>query len=145
MHYYLADRRAAEREPGARAILLDQDGLVGEATTANVLVYRKTEGLVSPTAEHILFGVSLGVVKGLAAKLRLPFVTRSVYPDELRTADEAMLASTSVCLLPIVRCDGRAIGSGQPGPIYRQLLAAWNDLVGLDVAEQARRCAARRK
>ena len=143
MHYYLADREAAARQPGARAILLDQDGFVAEASTANVLVYRDGEGLVSPPHEHILAGVSLGVVHELAKQIGVPFVTRPLSVAELRSADEAMLTSTSICVLPIVECDGRAIGSGKPGPIYRQLLAAWSELVGLDVADQARRFANR--
>jgi branched-chain amino acid aminotransferase len=49
-----------------------------------------------------------------------------------------MLTSTSVCLLPIVECDGKPIGDGRPGPVYNQLLKAWSDMVGLDVAAQAR-------
>ena len=143
MHYYLADLRAAADQPGARAVLLDQDGNVGEATTANVLVYREPEGLVSPPDEHILFGVSLGVVRELAGRLGVPFVERHLSIDELHTADEVMLASTSVCLLSVVECDHRPIGSGTPGPMYGRLLAAWSDLVGLDVAQQARRFASR--
>ncbi|MEX0643443.1 MAG: aminotransferase class IV [Pirellulales bacterium] len=145
MHFYLADRAAAARQPGARAILLDDDGFVAESTTANVLVYRAGEGLVSPPREHILAGVSLGVVRELAAQIGTPFVMRPLAVDELRTADEAMLASTSVCLLPVVECDGNRIGPGIPGPIYRQLLAVWSKLVGVDVAEQARRGARRRE
>jgi len=31
MHYYLADREAARRCAGARALLLDQRGFIGEA------------------------------------------------------------------------------------------------------------------
>jgi branched-chain amino acid aminotransferase len=145
MHYYLADRAAVAKRPGARAVLLDEDGLVAEATTANVLVYRADEGLVSPPREHILAGVSLGVVEELAAQLGIPFLMRPLTVDELRTADEAMLASTSVCLLPVVECDGNIIGDGKPGPVFRRLLAAWSELVGVDVADQARRCATRRR
>ena len=143
MHYYLADREAAARRPGARAILLDQDGFVAEASTANVLVYCDGEGLVSPPHEHILAGVSLGVVHELSRQIGVPFVTRPLSASELRSANEAMLTSTSICVLPIVECDGEAIGSGKPGPMYRQLLAAWSELVGLDVADQARRFANR--
>jgi branched-subunit amino acid aminotransferase/4-amino-4-deoxychorismate lyase len=145
MHFYLADRAAAAKQPGARAVLLDADGFVAEATTANVLVVRDGEGLVSPPREHILAGVSLGVVQELADEIGVPFVMRPLAVDELRSADEAMLASTSVCLLPVVQCDGNKIGHGRPGPIFRRLLGAWSKLVGVDVAEQARRCAARRK
>jgi branched-subunit amino acid aminotransferase/4-amino-4-deoxychorismate lyase len=144
MHFYLADRRAAAMRPDARAILLDDDGFIAEATTANVLVYRAAEGLVSPPKEHILFGVSLGVVHDLASRLDIPFVTRPVSVDDFRTADEAMLTSTSICLLPIVECDGRPIGDGCPGPIYGRLLAAWSELAGVDIAAQARQWAARR-
>jgi branched-chain amino acid aminotransferase len=138
MHYYLADTRADAERPGARALLLDQDGNLGEATSANVLVYRKAEGLVSPPGEHILFGVSLGVVRELAGRLGVPFLERHLTVDELLAADEGMLASTS-----IVQCDGRPIGGGVPGPVYRRLLAAWSEMVGLDVADQARRFARR--
>jgi branched-subunit amino acid aminotransferase/4-amino-4-deoxychorismate lyase len=143
MHYYLADRAAAAQRPGARAILLDQDGFVAEASTANVLVYRDGEGLVSPPHDHILAGVSLGVVRELAGQIGVPFITRPLSVAELHAADEAMLTSTSICVLPIVECDGRAVGNGDPGPIYRRLLTAWSELVGLDVAEQARRLANR--
>jgi branched-subunit amino acid aminotransferase/4-amino-4-deoxychorismate lyase len=143
MHYYLADRSAAAQRPGARAILLDQDGFVAEASTANVLVYRDGEGLVSPPHEHILAGVSLGVVHELAGQIGVPLVTRPLSVAELHAADEAMLTSTSICVLPIVECDGRAVGDGKPGSIYRRLLTAWSEFVGLDVAEQARQFAIR--
>jgi branched-subunit amino acid aminotransferase/4-amino-4-deoxychorismate lyase len=144
MHFYLADYHAAALQPGARAVLLDENAHIAEATTANVLLYRQGEGLLSPTREHILFGVSVGVVQELAAKLGVPFQERQLSVDDLRTADEAMLTSTSICLLPIVECNGQPMGNGQPGPMYRRLLAAWSDLAGIDIAEQARTIAARR-
>jgi branched-subunit amino acid aminotransferase/4-amino-4-deoxychorismate lyase len=143
MHYYLADLAASARQPGGRAILLDDEGYVAEASTANVLAYRTGEGLISPPRERILSGVSLGVVEELAGRLGVPFVMRPLTAQELRTADEAMLASTSVCVLPIVTCDGEPIGTATPGPVYRRLLEAWSEMVGLDVAEQARRYAIR--
>lgn len=143
MHYYLADREAAMQRAGARAIVLDQDGYVAEATSANVVVYREGEGLISPPHEHILFGVSLGVVKELAARLDLPFTTRPLSVEEFCTADEALLASTSICVLPIVECNGRPIGDGRPGPTYRRILTTWSELVGIDVAAQARQFANR--
>jgi branched-subunit amino acid aminotransferase/4-amino-4-deoxychorismate lyase len=143
MHYYLADRQASSRRPGARAILLDQDGYVAEASTANVLVYRDGEGLVSPPHDHILAGVSLGVMHELADEISMPITRRPLSVAELRGADEALLTSTSVCVLPIVECDGQPIGNGEPGKTFSQLLAAWSELVGLDVADQARRFAIR--
>jgi len=143
MHYYLADMRARAKQPGARALLLDQEGFVAESTTANVLVYREREGLSTPPDDHILVGVSLGVVHELAGRLGIPFMRRRLTVDELRNADEVMLASTSVCLLPVVECDGRPIGGGTPGKAFARLLEAWSEMVGVDIAQQARCHAAR--
>ena len=50
MHYYLADRSAQRADPAARALLLDAEGYVVEASTANVVVYRQDEGFISRPA-----------------------------------------------------------------------------------------------
>ncbi len=139
MHYYLADRGARAIDPAARALLLDDDGCVLEATTANVLVYRKSEGLLSPPREKILPGISVATTLDLAEQLGLPHCERFLHVDELACADEVMLTSTSLCIVPVVKIDGQLIGDGRPGPVYRQLLAAWGELTGVDIAGQASR------
>jgi branched-chain amino acid aminotransferase len=138
MHYYLADQEARRREPDARALLLDQDGYIGEASTANVVIYNEGEGIVSPRMDKVLPGVSVAVLRELAQSEGVPFMERDLSPEEFRAADEAWLSSTSICLLPIVRCDREAMGAGKPGPMYARMLGAWDQAVGLDVAEQAR-------
>jgi branched-subunit amino acid aminotransferase/4-amino-4-deoxychorismate lyase len=143
MHYYLADSQAARAEAGARALLLDQEGYVAEASTANVIVYREREGLATPPEEHVLFGVSLRVVQELAVMLDMPFNKRRLTVDDLLSADEAYLAGTSICLLPIVRCNRQPIGGGVPGPMFGRLLRAWSEMVGVDIAAQALRFASR--
>lgn len=137
MHYYLADQEARRLEPGARALLLDHDGFVGEASTANVLMYRGAEGIVSPPMAKVLPGVTVGVTRELATVEGIPFVERDIAPEELTSADEVWLSSTSVCLLPATHIDGRPVGAGAPGPVYARMLATWGEHVGLDVAAQA--------
>jgi branched-subunit amino acid aminotransferase/4-amino-4-deoxychorismate lyase len=144
MHYFLAEAQAKARRPGARAILLDQHGNVAESTTANVLIYRAEEGLSTPPSDHILVGISLGVVQELAGRLGIPFMRRRILPEEIAASDEALLTSTSVCILPVVECNGKSIGSGRPGAISQKLLAAWSELAGVDVVAQARRFATRK-
>lgn len=143
MHYYLADQQAQRRKPGARALLLDQDGFVGEASTANVVAYRKGEGVVSPKIAKVLPGVSVGVLRELAEALGERFVERDMTIDELLHADEVWLCSTSVCVLPVASCEGRPLIHGGPGEAYRRFLAAWSERVGVDIAAQAERFAAR--
>jgi branched-chain amino acid aminotransferase len=143
MHYYLADRRAAGRDPGARALLLDREGFVTEASTANILVFKSPQGLISPPSEKILRGISLAVLVELARQIGIATVYRDLTPQEVAAADEVLLTSTPVCLLPVTRFDGRPIGDGWPGEVFRRLLAAWSGLVGMDVAGQAKSFAGR--
>jgi branched-chain amino acid aminotransferase len=139
MHYYLADHRAAAIDPQARALLLDSQGLVTEASTANVLIYRGGEGLVSPRYANILHGVSLSVVAELAEQLGIPFNHRDITVDDVAAADEVFLTSTTTCILPVTRFNGRPIGAEQPGSLFSRLLAAWSELVGVDIIGQAER------
>ena len=139
MHYFLADRLAHTIDPGSRAVLLDQDGYVSEASTANVLFYSRREGLVSPPRDKILPGVSLSVLAELAAGLGIAFQFRKVPLEELATADEILMCSTSPCVWPVTRLNGQPLEPGAQGPVYQQILRAWSELVGVDIAAQARR------
>jgi branched-subunit amino acid aminotransferase/4-amino-4-deoxychorismate lyase len=143
MHYYLADLAASKQDPQARAILLDNRGHVTETATANVLAYRRDEGLVSPPRATILPGISLLFVQELGMSLGIPYTERDLYIEDLSTADEVLLTSTPNCLLPAVRINGKPIGDGRPGEAFHKLRAAWNDAVGLDIAAQSRRFARR--
>ncbi len=145
MHYYLADQRAAESDPGARAVLLDLNGYVTETSTANVLIYRAAEGLVSVPHHKVLHGISMSVLTELAETLGIAASQRELTPDDLATAEEVLLASTPFCLLPATRLAGRPIGAGRPGPVFQRLLAAWSERVGLDIAAQARQFATRER
>jgi branched-chain amino acid aminotransferase len=138
MHYYLADREAARRYPGSRALLLDQRGYIGEASTANIVCYFKNRGLVIPRQEGVLPGISQECLFELADELGLSRQEDDITPQQLQAADEAFLTSTSVCILPVVTVDDQPLGGGAPGPMFQQLLAAWSKRVGVDVAKQAK-------
>jgi branched-subunit amino acid aminotransferase/4-amino-4-deoxychorismate lyase len=143
MHYYLADRQARRIDPDSRALLLDEDGFVCEATTANVTAYFQKEGLVSPRHSKILPGISVAMLADLCRTLAIPFVERDLTPRDIATADEILLCSTSPCVLPVVRLDGQPIGTGIPGPIFARLINAWSAEVGIDIIAQARQFATR--
>jgi branched-subunit amino acid aminotransferase/4-amino-4-deoxychorismate lyase len=143
MHYYLADRSAEARSAGARALMLNDQGLVTEATTANVLIYHEAQGLATPRAEQVLPGISLACVAQLAANLGLPLVERDSAPQELAAADEVLLCSTSPCLLSVVRFNGQPVGGGRPGAVAEALRGAWSRMVGVDIVDQAQRFAHR--
>ena len=138
IHYYLADRQATTLQTGARALLLDLDEFVTESSTANLVLYRASEGFISPPLEKILHGISLSVLTELAAAAGIAFHYRDITVDDVFAADEALLCSTSPCLWSVVELNGRALGNGKPGPVFTQFLSAWSDLVGIDIAKQTR-------
>jgi branched-chain amino acid aminotransferase len=137
MHYFLADKAAREQDPAARALILDAAGFVNEASTANVLIYRAAEGLISPPKAKILPGVTVAAIAELAAELKIPFVYRDITVSEVATANEVLLCSTSPCVWGVTSFNQQPIGNGQPGPIVQQLQQAWSRMVGVDIVHQA--------
>ena len=142
MHYHLADREAEAAEHGSRAILCHADGRVSETSTANIAIVRSGT-ILAPPPTDALRGVSLHYLRQLAEARDIRWREESLQSAALATADEILLSSTPNCLLPATRFDGLPVGVGQPGPLYRQLLAAWSESVGVDIAGQAQACSAR--
>ncbi|REJ83264.1 MAG: branched-chain amino acid aminotransferase [Planctomycetota bacterium] len=143
MHYYLADQEAHAVDPDAAALLLDLEGNVTETGGANFLIVEQG-AIVSPTTRNTLPGVSKQTVSELAADLGIPFVERDFQVYNVMNADEAFLATTPVCVMPVTRINGSDIGDGKPGPVVARLQAAWSERVGLDITRQIRDGAARR-
>ena len=135
LHFYLADQEARQVDPQAIALLLDVEGNVTETSGANFLIVERGT-IVSPTERNTLSGVSRATVIELAARLGIPFAERDFPPSAVMKADEAFLSGTSICLCPVTKINGEIIGDGQPGSVYRRLIAAWSELVGVDVAGQ---------
>jgi branched-chain amino acid aminotransferase len=139
MHYYLADQQARHIAPGARALLLDEGGLVTEASTANVVIYTAADGLISPPQEQILPGVSVAVLQELASKLGIPFIHRAMTVADVADANEVLLCSTSPCVWSVTHLNAQPITDGKPGPICQRLRTAWSELVGIDIEAQAKK------
>ena len=136
LNFVLAELEVADVDPEAFPVLLDTDGNVGESTGANFCVI--TDGVLrTPDDGSTLQGVSRMTLLELAGQLGIPTAVEPLQPYDVYTADEAFLCSTPYCLLPVGRADNRQIGDEVPGPVTRQLLAAWSEMVGLDIVDQA--------
>jgi branched-subunit amino acid aminotransferase/4-amino-4-deoxychorismate lyase len=135
MHFYLADKEAQQTDPDASALLLDLNGNVTETAAANFLIVERGV-IVSPTLANILPGISRATVIELARALGIEFIERDLQVPDVTGADEAFLTSTPYCLMPVTKINSVHIGDGRPGPLYRRLLAAWGQRVGLDIEMQ---------
>jgi branched-subunit amino acid aminotransferase/4-amino-4-deoxychorismate lyase len=135
MHYFLADHEARLVDPDAIPLLLDLDGNITETGGANFLIVERGT-IVSPTLRNILPGISRQAVIELAARLGIPFVERDIQVHSVMNADEAFLTSTPFCVMPVTRINGVSIADGRPGPLYRQLIEAWSETVGVNILGQ---------
>lgn len=115
----LARQRA--KEAGVFEAIFVLDGVVTEGSVSNVLVVRHGILATAPDGARILSGVTRSLVLDLARKERLPVEERAVSLEELRHADEVFLCGTTVEVLPVVRIDGRVVGTGKPGPLTSRL------------------------
>ncbi len=113
-------RHAAQAAGEHEGLLVDAAGCVREGASSTFYAVQGGSLLIPPP-EEILEGVTLQIVLSLAAQAAIP-VHRVHLPLAARDGwDEAFLTSTSRHVLPLVRLDGAAIGSGAPGPVTGEL------------------------
>jgi D-alanine transaminase len=115
--------RQAAIDQGARdAWLIDKDGAVTEASSANAWIVTQSGKLVTRRADHaILRGITRTVVFDQVKGQGLAIEERSFTLDEAFAAREAFITSATQTVMPVVKIDGRTIGDGKPGPIATAL------------------------
>ena len=138
MHLNLADLEARDVDSAAWPIMLDAEGNVTEGSGANLFIV-SDGAMKTPSDATILRGVTRDVVFELADSLDIPLSEEPIQPYDVYTADEAFFTSTPFCVLPVTRVDRREVADGRPGPIATRLLAAFSELSGIDVVDQALR------
>jgi D-alanine transaminase len=119
----------AAADEGAAEAILHRGGLVGEGAYSNIAMV--TQGtLVTPPIDEdppILHGTARADLLRAACAAGIRTEVRAIALDELRTADEVMITSSSRFVSAVVRLDGRAVGDGHAGHITRRLFASMRD------------------
>jgi D-alanine transaminase len=117
--------RQASADAGAAETILFRDGILTEASASNVFVAKNGLLLSPPKSNLILPGITYDVVVEIAQQLGLPLEFRDVREAEVRAAEEVWVTSSSKEMLAIVVLDGRPVGEGKPGPLFKR---AWPGL-----------------
>jgi D-alanine transaminase len=114
--------RQVSADAGAVETILFRDGKLTEASASNVFVAKGGTLLSPPKSNLILPGITYDVVVEIAQATQIPLEFRDVAEAEVRTADEVWVTSSSKEILAIVTLDGKPVGNGKPGPLFRK---AW--------------------
>jgi len=112
---------------GNEAIILDSRGLVSEGSGDNIFVIK--DGQIStPHTINNLKGITRAAVMDLAEIRGNPIQEKELGLFDLYTADEVFVTGTAAEVAPVTKVDGRVIGTGKPGPITKELMAAFKEL-----------------
>ena len=110
------------------AIMLNSEGFVAECTGDNLFILSEGMLCTPPLAAGALYGITRKVVMELARAAGVEVVEKNLSRYDVFVSDECFLTGTGAEVVPVVKVDQREIGTGDPGPVTRQLISAYHDL-----------------
>lgn len=110
------------KKAGVDDAWLEEDGFINEGTSNNTWIVTKDGKLVTrQLSNSILHGITRRATMRVAELLQMEVEERPFTKEEAANAAEAFFTSASAFVCPVVEIDGKAIGSGKPGPVVAKL------------------------
>ncbi len=103
------------------AIMLNAEGYVAECTGDNIFIVHGGQLLTPPLSAGALYGITRATVMDLAREAGIPVNETNLTRYDIFNADECFLTGTGAEIVPVVKVDGRVIGTGKPGKMSRLL------------------------
>ncbi|HJG67867.1 D-amino-acid transaminase [Staphylococcus cohnii] len=126
----LAKERAVKYN--AQEAIQHRGDIVTEGSSSNVYAIKAGEIYTHPVNNYILNGITRMVIKDIAQEKGIPFNEGTFTVDFLRNADEIIVSSTSIEVMPVVKLDGEQVGDGEVGPITKSLQEGFNRYIDTD-------------
>jgi D-alanine transaminase len=112
-------------DEGATETILLRDGQLTDASASSVHVVVDGELRTPPNSWKLLPGTTRGVIEEIAERAGVEWRSVAVAEAELRSASEILLGAATREVQPVTTLDGKAVGSGKPGPVWRKLHDAY--------------------
>ena len=119
--------RQVAADAGAIEVVMFRDGSLTEASSSNVFVVKNGTILAPPKDNLVLPGITYDVVIELAQANALPYEVRAVSEQEVKSADEIWVTSSTKEVLAVTALDARPVGNGKPGPVFRRMHQLYQD------------------
>jgi branched-chain amino acid aminotransferase len=116
----------------SEALMMNEQGYVAEGSADNIFIIRNKKIMTPPGYVGALEGITRNAIIDLATKKGFDIQEGVFTRHDVYTADEVFLTGTAVEVISVVKVDGRVIGDGKPGPITKDLLSAFRELVEED-------------
>ncbi|HUJ87899.1 MAG TPA: D-amino acid aminotransferase [Burkholderiales bacterium] len=119
--------RQISADAGAAETIMFRDGKLTEASASNVFIV-KAGVIRSPAKSNLILpGITYDVIVELAQSAGIPVRFDEITEAEVRAADELWVTSSSKEVLAIVQLDGKPIGEGKPGPVFRHMYELYQE------------------
>lgn len=115
----------AKQAGALEAIMLNDQGYVAECTADNIFIIHKGEVVTPSSSQGALKGITRGTIIAIAKELGLPLREANLTRYDVWNADECFLTGTAAEVIPVVKLDGREIGTAKPGQITHQILQSF--------------------
>ncbi len=109
-------------DAGAQEAILIRDGVVTEGAASNVFIVKDGVIKTPPKGPFLLPGITRDLLLELADSKGFTNHEWQFGLEELQQADEIWLTSSTKEVLPVTRLDNKPVGTGQPGPIWKQMI-----------------------
>ncbi|MDA8913706.1 aminotransferase class IV [Amylibacter sp.] len=119
---------AAEKAGADEALMLDINGFVNTTNACNFFIVRKGAVWTS-TGDYCMNGITRQKVIDICASNGIPIFERNFSLVDTYSADEAFLTGTFGAQTPVGMIDGRVIGSGELGPLAKEIRSLYKDLI----------------
>jgi branched-chain amino acid aminotransferase len=114
------------RQAGAlEAIMLNDQGYVAECTGDNIFIVHKGVIFTPAASQGALKGITRSAILDIAIELGITLKEVDLTRYDVWNADECFLTGTAAEVIPVVKLDGREIGSAKPGPITQRVLESF--------------------
>jgi len=110
-------------EAGAAETILLREGWLTDASASAVHVVVAGEILTPPRTHQLLPGTTRGLIEQLAEREKIPCRSAPVSEAALRGAEEIWLSAATRGVMPVTQLDGKKVGDGRPGPVWRRMYA----------------------
>jgi D-alanine transaminase len=117
--------RQLSADVDAAETILFRDGRLTEASSSNVFIVRNGVVLTPPKDNLVLPGITYDVVLEIARAREFEVEVCDVTEADVRSAEEIWLTSSNKEVLAVTTLDGKPVGDGRPGLLFRRMHALY--------------------
>ena len=114
-------RQEASAKQSSEAILIE-DSYALEGTASNLFIVKEGRIITPPLSPLILNGITRDLVMELATQHGETVEQQTISVEALQTADEIWLTSSIREVVPVIRLNGKPVGSGIAGQCWHKMI-----------------------